>query len=330
MAFTPNSSLKANPEILLRDQRHAARIFADDQFRLAPKHKFLFHVAFGLNKAALKVIDINERHGSEIGMLVKSVSLPKFTISAETANQYNRKKVVQYTHKFEDSTIKFHDDNMGLINSLWQNYYTYYYADPTSAQNTSAYNRNATKGYDYVKNNTYGLDNGSTTPFFTYIKFYQMARHEYVSYTLHNPIIKSWDHAQVSYEEKSLHDNTMTVGFEAVSYGRGEVTAGDPIGFGMEHYDTTPSPLQPLGNSFSSSPNFLNSGNITNNATNFLTNLIATNNAYQNNQVSNTGDNAGIVTTPANPTTGGIQDTAFPTSNSNTNTTTASNSTVGT
>lgn len=330
MAFTPNSSLKANPEILLRDQRHAARLFADDQFRLAPKSKFLFHVAFGLNKAALSVIDINERHGSEIGMLVKSVTLPKFTISSDTANQYNRKKVIQYTHKFEDSTIKFHDDNMGLINSLWQNYYTYYYADPTSALSTSAYNRNATKGYDYVKNNSYGLDNGSTTPFFTYIKFYQMARHEYVSYTLHNPIIKSWDHAQVSYEEKNLHDNTMTVGFEAVSYGRGEVTAGDPIGFGMDHYDTTPSPLQPLGNSFSSSPNFLNEGNITSNATSFLTNLIATNNAYQSNQATNNDNNSGITTTPANPTTGGIQDTAFPTSSTNNNTTTATNSTVGT
>jgi len=330
MAFTPNSSLKANPEILLRDQRHAARLFADDQFRLAPKQNFLFHVAFGLNKAALKVIDINERHGSEIGMLVKSVTLPKFTISSDAANQYNRKKVIQYTHKFEDSTIKFHDDNMGLINSLWQNYYTYYFADPTSAQSTSAYNRNATKGYDYVKNNKYGLDNGSTAPFFTYIKFYQMARHEYVSYTLHNPIIKSWDHATVSYEDKNLHDNTMVVGFEAVSYGRGAVTAGDPIGFGMEHYDTTPSPLQPLGNSFSSSPNFLNSNNITNNATNFLTNLIATNNAYQNTQETNPNANAGISTTTANTSTGGIQDTAFPTSNSSTNTTTATNSTVGT
>jgi hypothetical protein len=330
MAFTPNSSLKANPEILLRDQRHAARLFADDQFRLAPKSKFLFHVAFGLNKAALKVIDISERHGNEIGMLVKSVTLPKFTISTDVANQYNRKKVVQYQHKFEDSTIKFHDDNMGLINSLWQNYYTYYYADPTSALNTSAYNRTATKGYDYVKNNNYGLDNGSTTPFFTYIKFYQMARHEYISYTLHNPIIKSWDHSNVAYEEKNLHDNTMTVGFEAVSYGRGQVTAGDPIGFGMEHYDTTPSPLQPLGNSFSSSPNFLNSENITNNASNFLTNLIATNNAYQNNQVGTAGANTGISTTTANSTTGGIQDTAFPTSNTNNNTTTATNSTVGT
>jgi hypothetical protein len=98
----------------------------------------------------------------------------------------------------------------------------------------------------------------------------------------------------------------------------------------MEHYDTTPSPLQPLGNSFSLSPSFLNSENITSNANNFLTNLIATNNAYQNNQVGTTGDNSGIATTTANTTTGGIQDTAFPTSNTSNNTTTATNSTVGT
>jgi hypothetical protein len=330
MAFTPNSSLRANPNILLKDKQHASRLFVDDQFRLAPKHGFLFHVAFGLNKAALKVIDINERHGTEIGMLVKSVTLPKFTLTTDTVNQYNRKKVIHTTHKFESSTIKFHDDNMGLINSLWQNYYSYYFADSNSAQNTNAYSRNAIKGYDYVKNYKYGLDNSSTAPFFTYIKYYQMARHEYVCYTLHNPIIQSWDHAQVSYEDAKPHDNTMMIGFEAVSYARGTVTAGDPIGFGMEHYDNSPSPLQPLGANDSLSPNFLNNDNITNNAKNFLTNLIKTNNAYENTQETNPKTTTGITTTTATSTAGGIQDTAFPTSNSNTNTTTATNSTVGT
>ena len=329
MAFTPNGSLKANPEVLLRDQQHAARLFADDQFRLAPKANWLFHVAFGINKAALKVIDINERHSSEIGMLVKSATLPKFTISSDQTNQYNRKKQIQYSHKFEDSTIKFHDDNMSLINTLWQNYYSYYYADSSSALSAGAYNRNAIKNFDYITNK-YGLDNGSTEPFFTYIKIYQMARHEYVSYTLHNPIIKSWDHATVNYEDKNLHDFTMTVGYEAVSYGRGEVTAGDPIGFGNEHYDNAPSPLQPLGNSFSESPNFINQRNVTNNANSFLANLVATNNTYQNSPEPIANPNAGISTATPTASTGGIQDTAFPTVNTNTNTTVATNSTVGT
>ena len=328
MAFTPDSSLRANTNILLRDQRHASRLFADDQFRLAPKANWLFHVAFGINPAALKTIDIAQRHGNEIGMLVKSVTLPKFTMATDQVNQYNRKKQIQRQHKFESSTIKFHDDNMSLINNLWQNYYSYYYADSTSALKAGAYNRNAIRNFDSIKSN-YGLDNGSTTPFFTYIKIYQMARHEYVSYTLHNPIIKSWDHASVNYEDKNLHDFTMIVDYEAVSYGSGEVTAGDPIGFGLEHYDSTPSPLQSLGGSDRASPSFLNNANLTNNATSFLSNLVATNNAYANNQIPNNSAGIGTSTANTNQTTGGIQDTAFPTTNSSNNTTQATNSTVG-
>jgi len=328
MAFTPNSSLRANSNILLRDQRHASRLFAEDQFRLAPKFNFQFHVAFGINPATLKTIDIAQRHGNEIGMLVKSVTLPKFTITTDQVNQYNRKKQIQRQHKFESATVKFHDDNMSLINNLWQNYYSYYYADSRSALSAGAYNRNAIRNFDSVKTN-YGLDNGSTTPFFTYIKIYQMARHEYVSYTLHNPIIQSWDHAGLDYSSNQVRENTMMIGFEAVSYGSGKVTAGDPIGFGLEHYDNTPSPLQALSDTDRASPTFLNNSNLLNNASSFLANLVTTNNTYANNQQANNSAGIGTGTSTSNQTTGGIQDTAFPTTNSSDNTTKASNSTVG-
>jgi hypothetical protein len=243
-------------------------------------------------------------------------------------NQYNRKKQVQMRHKIESATIKFHDDNMSLINNLWQNYYSYYYADSGAALKAGAFNRNAIRNYDSITSN-YGLDNGSTSPFFTYIKIYQMARHEYVSYTLHNPIISSWDHAQVSYEDMKQHDFTMSIAYEAVSYGSGKVTAGDPIGFGMEHYDNTPSPLQSLGGPDTASPTFLNNSNLINNANSFLANLVETNNAYANSQEANNSSGIGTGTTTTNQTTGGIQDTAFPTTNTNNNTTKASNSTVG-
>jgi len=328
MAFTPNSSLRANPNILLRDQRHASRLFAEDQFRLAPKFKFQFHVAFGINPAALKTIDIAQRHGNEIGMLVKTVALPKFTVTTTAVNQYNRKKQIQSQHKIENASITFHDDNMGLINNLWQNYYSYYYADSRAALKAGAYNRNAIKNYDSIKSN-YGLDNGSTTPFFTYIKIYQMARHEYISYTLLNPIIQGWDNSGLDYGSTQTNTMTMSIAYEAVSYGSGKVTAGDPIGFGLEHYDNTPSPLQALGSPDNASPTFLNNSNLINNAPSFLANLVETNNAYANKQQANNSAGIGTGTTTSNQTTGGIQDTAFPTTNSTNNTTKASNSTVG-
>jgi hypothetical protein len=169
MAFTPNQFLKPTSNVTLRDPQHAARLFTDDQFRLAPKQKFLFHVAFSINQSALLNIDLVQRHRNEINMLVKSCDLPNFAIQVETLNQYNRKKNIQYTHKYNPINMVFHDDNMGLVNQLWHNYYNYYYADPSSAKDAGAYNRNATQNFSYV-NNLFGLDNFSTLPFFNYIK----------------------------------------------------------------------------------------------------------------------------------------------------------------
>ena len=274
MALIPNAYLKADPTTVFRDQQHAARLFVDDNLRLAPKHSFLFHVAFSINEAALKTITLTQRHRNEINMLVKSCSLPSFKIKADTMNQYNRKKNVQTTHTYDPVTIKFHDDSMGLINQLWQNYYSYYYADSTSANNPGAYNRTATKHANYI-NNSYGLDNGSTLPFFNYITIYQMARGEFVSYKLHNPIIDSWNHETVDYAKNGAHENTVSLMYEAVSYGSGEVVPGNPEGFALEHYDLTPSPLTGNSDSLTSaSPSFVTTQSLINKSANFLSNAV--------------------------------------------------------
>jgi len=327
MALTPDSYLKPDPNVIFRDQQHAARLFVDDNFRLAPKHKFLFHVAFSINQAALKSIELVQRHRNEINMLVKSVDLPSFEISTETLNQYNRKKNIQYTHKLQPASIKFHDDNMGLINQLWQNYYSYYYADSTSAKDPAAYNRNATRSSDFIPT-PYGLDNRSTIPFFNYITIYQMARHEYVSYTLHNPIITSWNHNGLDYASTNLHDNTMKLAYEAVSYGSGEVTAGDPEGFALEHYDQTPSPLQSSGTLPSASPTFTTNKTITDNAADFINTATAQINTYANTQVLQNAGTPGLLSTLITTSTqgvSGLQGIAFPLSQ---NTETAAVATV--
>lgn len=318
MAFTPTQQLTSMSDVNLRDYQHAARIFVDDQFRLLPKQKFLYHVAFSINQAALKSIDLKERHKNEINMLVKSCDLPNFTIQTETLNQYNRKKNVQTSHKFNNINIKFHDDNMGLVNQLWQNYYSYYYADPNAAQGAGNYNRTATKSFNYI-NSPYGLDNGSTLPFFNYITIYQMARHEYVSYKLINPIITAWNHNNLDYSQQTAHDNSATIAYEAVAYGSGVVTAGDPEGFGQEHYDQTPSPLVGGGNS-SATPSFANNQISSNSALSFLNNTTKTVNGYQNTQDLRTNPGtAGIVAAVAGASqlpqsVSGLQDIAFPVS----------------
>jgi len=266
---------------ILRDQQHADHLFNVDQFRLAPKHNFLFHVAFGINKAALGNATLVQRHGSEINMLVKSIDLPSYKIETQMLNQYNRKKNVQYAYKPQEIGITFHDDNLGVINQLWQAYYKYYYADATTAYTSGAYERNATKAYTSAMPGNYGFDNGSTRPFFNYIKIYQMARHEYVLHQLWGPMITNFNHKRVNYADPGVHDVDMKITYEAVSYDTGDVSAGDPEGFGTSHYDTAPSPLAGGSGGGKSGPSFVGSGIAGALGSGILNNALNTVNNYQ-------------------------------------------------
>jgi hypothetical protein len=108
-------------------------------------------VFFDINTSALKSGNLKFQHQHEIGLLVKSVDLPKFTLKTTTLNQYNRKKVVTLDHDFMPINIKFHDDRAHIINTLWQSYYSYYFADPSSSKTPGAYSRNAMKSASYIK-----------------------------------------------------------------------------------------------------------------------------------------------------------------------------------
>jgi len=300
MAFTPNSELKSNTPMVFKDWQHAADLFNVDQFRLAPKSNFLFHVAFGINQGALQNAQLVQRYGQEINMLVKNIDLPSFGIQTEVLNQYNRKKVVQYQAKYNEIGIKFHDDNMGLINQLWQNYFTYYYADSRSATKPGAFARNATQGYSSAMPTPYGFDNGSTQPFFNYIKIYQMARHEYVCYQLYNPIVTSWNYNKVDYSNPGVHDFDMKIIYEAVSFSAGAVEAGMPEGFGLTHYDSNPSSLTGTTSATAGGPSFVNSIDSGTIAPGVLQNAINTVNQNQNSSggigVGNLVAGAGLLT----------------------------------
>ena len=237
-----------NPKGNVADFRHAARLFQDNEFRLAPKSKFNYHVSFDINTQALKSLNFTYRHRNEINMLVKKCDLPKFTIATETLNQYNRKKVVQTKIDYLPINITFHDDRLGVTRQLWENYFAYYYADPTTARTQTAYNRTAMANGSFSRR-PYGFDNNSTIPFFNKITIYQMANKQYASYTLVNPLIQSWNHDSLDYSSSSPAEQSMTVAYEAVYYNTGIVNtlAGDPPGFGVDHYDRIPSPITLAG-----------------------------------------------------------------------------------
>jgi hypothetical protein len=93
----------------------------------------------------------------------------------------------------------------------------------------------------------YGLDNDASVPFFSSIQIFQMARQTYQAYTLINPIITNWQHDTLAYEENGTVENSMTINYEAVFYGQGAVSVGDPKGFATGLYDRSPSPLSIAG-----------------------------------------------------------------------------------
>lgn len=236
-----------NPKGNLGDFAHASRLFVDSDLRLAPKRKFSYHVVFNINPNALKSINFRYQHINEINMLVKSADLPKFTVVTDTLNQYNRKKVVQVKIDYMPINIRFHDDNLGVVGQLWQNYYGYYFGDSAAARLPGAYNRNATEGPNFMRAR-YGLDNNSAAPFFRDITIYQMAKRAWYSYKLINPVVTSWNHDSLDYSSSNPSEQSMQVAYESVSYDTGYVSQGNPPGFGgPEHYDTMPSPISLIG-----------------------------------------------------------------------------------
>lgn len=160
-----------------------------------------------------------------------------------------------------------------------------------------------------------------------------MARHQFVSYTLVNPIITSWNHEQLDYANGSPHENSMSLGYEAVYYGSGRVQRGNPEGFALEHYDLSPSPLSVAGGGTASlfgdggviagASEVLGdifSGGAFENPANFISTAIKTVNTYENSKrLTNAGikqEGKNIITKTLNSVAtqgvSGINGVAFP------------------
>lgn len=118
-----------NPKGNLGDFAHAARLYNDSAFRLAPKTKFLYHVVFNLSQDAIGQTSFKAQHQTTIGLLVKEIELPKFKMAVDVVQQYNRKRAVQTKIEYDPINITFHDDNLGVTTALWSLYYGYYFAD---------------------------------------------------------------------------------------------------------------------------------------------------------------------------------------------------------
>ena len=229
----------------LRDARHAHQIYTQNNFTFAPKQKYMYHVVFQPNPEVGNSATSNSfQFQKELGILVKSTDLPSFKASIENKQQYNRKKNVQTRLDYQDVRMTLHDDNLGAVRSMLEEYYKYYFADGNrSATGSQAAYLPRDKYFGDVPN--YGLNNKKRTPFFSYITIYQLARREWFAYTLVNPLLSSWDHGGVDSTDGGFNEASMIVAYEGVLYTKGKVTQNPPIGFGDADvgYDAEPSPL---------------------------------------------------------------------------------------
>lgn len=248
-----NSNYSGQPWLL--DFEHASKLYRSNNYALAPKAGFIYFVKFNtsvVSKAQAAAVlsgkvksALSERLKDTLlstGLLAKSVQLPKFKISTETINQYNRKTNIQTKINYEPVRLEFHDDNADNTNRLWQTYFDYYNSD---ALNT--FNFKDTKYADRFVD--YGFRNNLRDPFFTSIDIYVLHKGEYTKITLVNPLITGWDHDTLDQADGTkLLKNSMMLSYENVQYDRGPITDNtDSAAFRENpHYDTTKSSRQEL------------------------------------------------------------------------------------
>jgi hypothetical protein len=271
--FTPNG---------LKDYAHASKTFRSNAYELSPRYKFLFHVFFNINTGQIPSLQNVFGNGdvASVGLMVKTVQLPTYTVAVDTLNQYNRKRLVQSKIDYNPVQVVFNDDQGDLIRNMWYNYFSYYYKDPSQQYNgnpvtngTIGALQTLQSGFGYNTRDTYSGDRqvndwgyvgesytdgtrntgagleGGKPPFFKDITIYGLSQKRHVSYTLINPMITNWDHDTYDYAQGGgVMTNTMTIRYETVKYGQGAVGGQTPsstvVGFAdPAHYDTVKSAL---------------------------------------------------------------------------------------
>ena len=271
----------------LKDYSHAAKTFRTNGYELSPRYKFLFHVFFTINTGQIPQLQnaFGDGEIATVGLMVKTVQLPTYTIAVDTMNQYNRKRLVQTKIDYNPVQIVFNDDQSDLIRNMWYNYYRYYYKDSTynydnsasingsigqlqTLQNGFNYNTNDIyensrqvndwgyigEGYqDSLPNPGQALGPANKPPFFRDIKIYGLSQKKFASYVLINPIVTNWDHDTYDYGQGGgTMTNTMTIRYETVKYYNGYVGGNQPsstvVGFAdPNHYDVTRSGISRPG-----------------------------------------------------------------------------------
>ena len=226
----------------LRDYSHANRIFGSNALELSPRYNFLFHVFFELDPAQVTL----KQDQKVLGLMVKSVDLPRFDVETKVLNSYNRANIVQSKIKYQPINIVFHDDSADIIRNFWYSYYSFYYRDSDQPENAYSYENKYSPNTVDQKLHGYTTLNDRKS-FLKSIRIYSMSRKRAAEYVLVNPVITQFQHGQ--HQTRSNNDfleHTMTVEYELVKYNY--VPTNNLPGFAeSSYYDQRPSPLTRAG-----------------------------------------------------------------------------------
>ena len=236
----------------MKDYQHASRLYVDNNFKLMPKQKFLFHVVFNTDET-LFVDGFNANERYQLNMLVKQCDLPKYNMSYEEKTQYNKKMYAGTRIAYEPVNITFHDDHADTVNAFWKKYYEYHIADSIGMNNDLTISDTKDDYYNFGnarKTTKFGMDTPKKRqkPYLKGIEIFVLHKQRFTSMTLVNPIIGSFAHDSLDQADgQGVMNNTMQILYETVIYKSGIVNKNNVPGFATINYDNSPSPLTVLG-----------------------------------------------------------------------------------
>ena len=237
----------------MKDYQHASRLYVDNNFKLMPKQKFLFHVVFNTDET-LFVDKFNSSERYQLNMLVKACDLPKYNMSMEEKTQYNKKMYTATRIAYEPVNITFHDDHADTVNAFWKKDYEYNIADSIGMNNDLTISDTKDDYYNYGdkarKTTKFGLDTPKQRrkPYLKSIDIFVLHKQRFTSMTLVNPVIGSFSHDNLDQADGAgIMNNTMQILYETVIYKAGIVNKNNVPGFATINYDHSPSPLSILG-----------------------------------------------------------------------------------
>jgi len=237
----------------MKDYQHASRLYVDDNFKLMPKQKFLFHVVFNTDESLFNPgFAANEK--LQLNMLVKACDLPKYNLSYEEKTQYNKKMYLGTRIAYDPVNITFHDDHADTVNAFWKKYYEYHIADSVSMNTDLAISATKDDYYNFKdqaqKFNKFGMDTPRERgkPYLKGIEIFVLHKKRFTSMTLVNPVIGSFSHDNLDQADGTgVMSNSMQILYETVIYKAGVISRDAVKGFATINYDQSPSPLSILG-----------------------------------------------------------------------------------